>query len=492
MKNKIIEISKMNEVTGRSSIKIAMHEIYDSNEVYNKNGISWSETYTENNLDSCIGMPICVSFIDDANTIPSGHGEFEVLDDGTVTFGTSSVVVGSIEKAYIGNIEIDGTIKKVAIAEGYLFSQRYTSFVDWLKETINSEQITTSIEIGAKAPNTEIIYDGGYKTKGRVPQDYCYTATAILYIVEPADDSAIVIEVNKNINNEVNVELKNKKRTIKGQTFEMNALNYYDICSIITKAFNKIMNPTCSNWCWDYCIHKFYPTESYVIMCKYDDAGEYWKTPYTITNGDITLGDITEVEEDWKPTNEVQEMQIDLSSLKEDFINKEENVCKQQENNSNKGGNNEMDETKIQELNSKIDELSNKVTELNSTVVEANKALETEKNEKIAMVEELNSLKVFKEEKDLEAKKAEINSYFTTEVLKNGFTEIEINSLKTDYVDKMDLDGLKKIEAELCVKKVKELNSIQKNVEVNSKDNSDLFMAIHNTEKSDEDMSDLF
>jgi hypothetical protein len=165
----------MNDVTGRSSIKIALHEIYDSSESYNKNGISWNETYTEDNIDSCVGMPICASFIDDTNTIPSGHGDFEVLDDGTVTFGDSSVVVGSIEKAYIGTIEIEGVNKKVLIAEGYLFTQRFTSFVNWLKETMDSEQITTSIEIGAKSPNTEIVYDGGYKAKGRIPKEYCYT-----------------------------------------------------------------------------------------------------------------------------------------------------------------------------------------------------------------------------------------------------------------------------------------------------------------------------
>ena len=51
----------------------------------------------------------------------------------------------------------------------------------------------------------------------------------------------------------------------------------------------------------------------------------------------------------------------------------------------------------------------------------------------------------FKEEKDLEVKKAEINSYFETEVKKNGFTEVELNSLKADFVDKMDFDGLQQL-----------------------------------------------
>lgn len=504
MKNKIIEISKMNEVTGRSSIKIALHEIYDSSDTYNKNGISWNETYTENNIDSCIGMPICVSFLDEANTIPSGHGEFEILDDGTVSFGNSSVVVGSIEKAYISNVEINGEDKKVLLAEGYLFSQRFTSFVDWLKETMDSEQITTSIEIGAKSPNTEIVYDGGYKEKGRIPQDYCYTASAILYVIEAADDSAVVLEVNQlnknNTEKDVTTELKNKKRTIKGQTFEMNALNYYDICSIITKAFNKLMCPTCSDWCYDYNIHKFYPTESYVIMQQYCKAGEYWKVTYAITNGEITLSNVVEVEEDWKSVNEVEEVMVDMSSMKEDFNNKEEkNACKKQEMNTNKGGSNTMDETKLAEINAKLDDLTSKLTdsdskisELNSAIVEANKNIEAKTVELNSVTEELNTLRAFKEEKDSEAKKAEINSYFVEEVKKNGFTEVELNSLKSEYVEKMDMDGLKKAEAELCVKKVKELNLIQKTVEVNSADNSDLFMAIHNTEKSDEDISDLF
>ena len=78
------------------------------------------------------------------------------------------------------------------------------------------------------------------------------------------------------------------------------------------------------------------------------------------------------------------------------------------------------------------------------------------------------------------------------EVLKNGFTDVELNSLKADYVEKMDLNGLKLAEAELCVKKVKELNSIKKSLEVKSSDSKDLYMSIHNTEKSEEDNSDLY
>jgi vacuolar-type H+-ATPase subunit I/STV1 len=191
----------------------------------------------------------------------------------------------------------------------------------------------------------------------------------------------------------------------------------------------------------------------------------------------------------WTPSNDEQAVEVNLSKIEDMVKDMPEDMNKQM----NEGGvMMEENQEKLTELNSKIEALTAQVAELNNAVVEANKALEAKNAEVSGMTEELNSLKAFKEEKDLEAKKAEINSYFETEIKKNGFTEVELNSLKTDYVDKMDLKGLKEAESDLCVKKVKELNSIQKTLETNSKDNTDLFMAIHNTEKSDEDISDLF
>lgn len=498
MKCKIIELSNTDKVTGRAKIKLSLHEIFESSDTYQKNGLSWSEEYTNNNLDSCVGMPIAVSFIDDTKTIPSDHGTYEELENGDISFGTTSDVVGSVNKAYISTISIDGIDKKVLMAEGEIYTERCNNFYTWLKDTIKDEKITTSIEIGKKDPNERIVYDGGYKPLGRIPMEYDYTCIAILYIVAPADDSAVVLEIN----NEEGEKLEKNK--IEDKTFELNAINYYDICSIITRAFNKLMNPECSCWCDDYWIHCLYPTESYAVFTKYNSPGEYWKAEYVITNGSIELKNVVQVEEDWKPKSDSTAVSIDLSSLKKDFESKEEeelNVCKEKELNNNQGGSGDMadgvknDSTmveineKLTTLTEKLSDSDNKIAELNNAIVEANKTIEAQKTELNTVNEELKTLREFKADKDSEAKKSEINSYFEKEISKNGFSDIELNSLK-EYVEKIDMDGLKKAESDLCVKKIKELNSVNKSIEVNS-NNNDLYMPIHNTENANDDLSDL-
>lgn len=53
-----------------------------------------------------------------------------------------------------------------------------------------------SVEIVGRPENeNRIIYDGGYKEKGRIPEIYDYSGYAILGI-RPADDTAIVMELN--------------------------------------------------------------------------------------------------------------------------------------------------------------------------------------------------------------------------------------------------------------------------------------------------------
>ena len=519
---KIIEVSKMDDVTGRSNVRIALHSIYENETEYNKNGISWKEEFVESNRESATGMPIIASFLTSDQTIPSGHGDYEILEDGTVSFGDTSVVVGVIEKTSIETIELNGEQKRVLIGEGYLFNQRFSGFVDWLKETAIDEQIKTSIEIGAKSPNTTIIYKDGYKEKGRVPSIYQYTGTAILYLVEPSDDTAVLLEVNQVVeenktvveeisidvpiehNNEIKVEVKPlAKKTKIVKKLELNELSIDDIRSIIRDEFNEVMTPT--DWSGDYDYSEYWVDTMYAtraILQSWDDCNVYYSIPYSIDgNGAVVLGEATRVEPAWNPIvsdpnddeNEAP-IKVDMSALKAAVENKMPNKTMQ------KGGKMmEANEQLIQELNSKVEELTAKMTELNTAIVEANKAIESKEVETTQITEELNSLKAFKEAKDIEAQEAEaqakiaeINTYFDVEIKKNGFSEVELNSLKEEYVEKNDFEGLKAKEAELCVKRVKELNSVQKTVEINATDNTDLFMAIHNTEKSEEDMSDLF
>jgi hypothetical protein len=364
------------------------------------------------------------------------------------------------------------------MTEGYLYSQRYPLFIKWLKDELKNGKVYGSIEINGKAKSKTIEYlDGatnedGSRKMGRIPTKFDFTGLAILYLTQPADKNSIVFEVNSKEGENKNM---NKNIVNRGVTIELNKLSYDDIATLITRAFNSAMGST--NYYGDYYIHRFYPVDSQVVFKKWEDVGKYYMTTYTIENSTITIGDIIQVEEDWKPVSNSQSVEINAEKIKEIIINQ-------------KGGNNKMNveelNVKITELSGQITELTTKVTELNSLNGEkdakiaeltealstANKSL-TEINEKYSALEvECNGYKEEKEKMEKEKKQAEVNSYFETEIPKNKFDEAEVNSLK-EYVEKCDLEGLKKAEADLIVKRFKEgkLGS----VETNSKKEENLF-----------------
>lgn len=203
-------------MSGRTRIKMVAHEIYDSELNFNKNGISWQEPYITQNLKSAIGMPYIVQFYDSDKTIPIGHGTMEYDDDGNVMFKDSETV-GSVQNAYIGKVNIDGIEKNAMITEGYLYNQRYPNFVKWLKEqSSNGDKIKGSIEINGKADSKIIEYingkydQNGNLKNGRVPSVYDYSGMAILYLEEPSDDTAEMIEINN----------KNDKEGVKNMEFK--------------------------------------------------------------------------------------------------------------------------------------------------------------------------------------------------------------------------------------------------------------------------------
>lgn len=196
-KTYILELSQdmHSKVTGRTNVKFVIHEIFDSPNEYQGNGISWNPQYTFNNIESAKGMPLCVEFLDYDRAEPFGHG-LSGSQDKKPLFEYSTVV-GVISNAYIdNNLEVNGQKIKALVGEGYIYEQRYPKFVQWLKsQKYDNKAIESSIELCAKAGNESIIYDGGWKEKGRVPQIYDYTGHAILG-VEPADDSAVLLELN--------------------------------------------------------------------------------------------------------------------------------------------------------------------------------------------------------------------------------------------------------------------------------------------------------
>ncbi len=224
MKSSIIELNQNKKISGRTYIKWVIHEIHNDNSNYNKNGITWIESNVVNNLDSVKGMPLCVEFIGWDKDEPYGHGMTDVKD-GKPLF-EDSVVVGVTENGYLDSIQVNGESKRVLIGEGYIYNQRYPKFVQWLKSKMfDGEFPETSVEISAKDGQDVIIYEDGWKETGRIPKIYDYTGDAILGI-EPADDSAVLLELNQKMKEdkkvkETVVELNNK---IDEQRTEINNL----------------------------------------------------------------------------------------------------------------------------------------------------------------------------------------------------------------------------------------------------------------------------
>ncbi|MET3505602.1 hypothetical protein [Halalkalibacter oceani] len=201
MKGRILELNQSKKFAGRTYVKWVVLEIHNDPTKYNKNGISWKEEYIEKNLESAFSMPLAVEFLDYyKKDEPFGHGMSEIKD-GTPLF-EDSVAVGTTTNAYIDTVEINAEQKRVMVAEGYLYDQRYPKFVQWLKSKMfDGEMPETSVEICKKEENENIIYESGWKEEGRIPMDFDFSGVAILGI-EPSDDTAILLELNNKINKE--------------------------------------------------------------------------------------------------------------------------------------------------------------------------------------------------------------------------------------------------------------------------------------------------
>lgn len=471
MNNSIIEISKKKNKAGRTPIKLILHKLHKDDTECNKNGITWVKEYCENNIDSIKGMQLVAQFLDEKHEIPYGdHGNM-IVEENKVIF-EDSLVVGSFEKGYVvEDIEVNGEKIDAVVGEGYLYNQRFPKLVEFLQdEYVKGNPVDGSVEICAAESkgNTKIIYDGGWKEKFRKPKIFDYSGHALVIGTNPADDDALLLELNS--------YKKKEGENLKGNIIELNKISYDDIATLITRAINKAMGE--SSYYGDYYIYKFYPVDSQIVFRKWQDVGIYYSTTYKIENSTITIGDIIKVEEDWKPVSNSEPVEINAKKIREII----------------KGGNTNMEElirekdkkieeltnqlsevnAKNSELASKVDELDCKVNELNSTLVEVNKTLEDTKKEKETLTVEVNSLKEYKENKETEIKKAEVNTYFETEIPKNGFEEAEVNTLK-EFVEKCDLEGLKKAEADLIVKKFKEIKK-DVSTETNSK-NDNLFFS---------------
>lgn len=197
---RIFELSNDRKILGRRKIKLVLHEIFASHDKWQENGISWDENYTQQNLDSVTNMSLCVEFLSEERRLPYGHGLTEIRDN--MPLFEDATVIGHFDKGYITDIEFDGETKRVLVAEGYIDEMRYPKFVEWLQERMEQGGVKGSVEIvGRPENNNRIIYDGGWKEKGRIPQIYDYSGHCILGI-KSADDAAIVMELNNKAENQ--------------------------------------------------------------------------------------------------------------------------------------------------------------------------------------------------------------------------------------------------------------------------------------------------
>lgn len=180
-------------------------------------------------------------------------------------------------------------------------------------------------------------------------------------------------------------------------------------------------------------------------------------------------------------TAKVEELTSLLTSCQEelDSCKKELNTCKEEKESCTT----ELNECKatVENTAKELNECKEKENELNSIIVKANKTIESQKTVISELNSEIEPLREMKSKMELEAKQAEINAYFETIKSENGFTADELNSLKEEFVDKCDLEGLKAKEQELCVNKFKEMKKLESlEAELNShkaKDEDTLFFS---------------
>lgn len=198
---KSFEISSKKYKTGRRKFKLILHQIYpdecienETGTVYNRNGITWIREYCEKALPSIVGMSLRVEFADQERTEIIGHGMTDQIDDEPIF--EDATMIGKFTKGYIDEVEVDGEKILACIGEGEIDSQCYHNFVTKLDEDIaDGVYPDGSVEIMHTEDNPEIVYQYGYKEKGRIPKDFIYSGYCLIGVT-PADDTSRLVELN--------------------------------------------------------------------------------------------------------------------------------------------------------------------------------------------------------------------------------------------------------------------------------------------------------
>ena len=210
----IFELSNKKYKNGRRPFTAILYELQPPESVvddvgtkFNKNGITFLEEYSAQQLESIKDMSVTVEFLDEERTMISGHGETGI-EDGFPVFDNATTV-GHFTKGYIDNVEINGETKRCVLGKGFLDEMRYKSFIESLETEINNgNSVDGSIEIYRSEGNENIVYKKGWIPQGRIPTEFIHSGWAM--VLNPADVNSTLLELNSKNKNKEELEMDEK------------------------------------------------------------------------------------------------------------------------------------------------------------------------------------------------------------------------------------------------------------------------------------------
>ena len=210
----IFELSNKKYKNGRRPFTAILYELQPPESVvddvgtkFNKNGITFLEEYSAQQLESIKDMSVTVEFLDEERTMISGHGETGI-EDGFPVFDNATTV-GHFTKGYIDDVEINGETKRCVLGKGFLDEMRYKPFIESLETEINNgNSVDGSIEIYRSEGNESIVYKKGWIPQGRIPTEFIHSGWAM--VLNPADVNSTLLELNSKNKNKEELEMDEK------------------------------------------------------------------------------------------------------------------------------------------------------------------------------------------------------------------------------------------------------------------------------------------
>lgn len=210
----IFELSNKKYKNGRRPFTAILYELQPPESVvddvgtkFNKNGITFLEEYSAQQLESIKDMSVTVEFVDEERTMISGHGETGI-EDGLPVFDNATTI-GHFTKGYIDDVEINGETKRCVLGKGFLDEMRYKPFIESLEAEINNgNSVDGSIEIYRSEGNENIVYKKGWIPQGRIPTEFIHSGWAM--VLNPADVNSTLLELNSKNKNKEELEMDEK------------------------------------------------------------------------------------------------------------------------------------------------------------------------------------------------------------------------------------------------------------------------------------------